>query len=132
MIYIGEVVHGQKLGRQIGFPTANLEPTSNFFSLGNGVYAVEVSYHTVKYLGVMNIGMRPTIDKDSCYLSVEVHILDFDKKIYGEKLEINPVTFIRKEKGFNSIEELKNQILKDTQVTREIFSKRKSSIGIRS
>lgn len=131
MTYTVIVVHGRKLGRKIGFPTANLEPTTQFSSLRKGVYAVFVQYNRRKYMGVMNIGKRPTVKKidnlemqtfDS--ITVEVNILDFDKQIYGQTLEIEPLSFIREEKKFNSLEELKKQISRDVQFAKITFSER--------
>lgn len=129
MIYTGIVVYGRKLGRQIGFPTANLEPVTQFSSLFNGVYSVEVLHNGEKYLGVMNIGKRPTVDKTFFNLTVEVHILDFNKQIYGQSLEIKPLSFIRKEKEFKDLGELKTQILNDTQYARETMIEKMSNIS---
>jgi riboflavin kinase len=124
MFYNGVVVHGRKLGRQIGFPTANMEPVTQFSNLRNGVYSVEVLHNGEKYLGVMNIGKRPTVDKAVFNLTVEVHILDFNKQIYGQSLEIKPLSFIRNEKEYKNLEELKTQILVDIQCARKTISER--------
>ncbi|CAK6481112.1 riboflavin kinase [Peribacillus castrilensis] len=136
MPYTSIVVHGRKLGREIGFPTANLEPTSQFFSLEKGVYSVLVQHEFKRYMGVMNIGHRPTVSNNNILIegplnkqtyegmTIEVHIFDFDKEIYGHSLEIEPLSYIRDEKKFNSLEELKINISKDIQITRATFKER--------
>ncbi|MFJ8248059.1 riboflavin kinase [Peribacillus asahii] len=137
MPYTSIVVHGRKLGREIGFPTANLEPTSQFFSLEKGVYTVLVQHESNKYMGVMNIGQRPTVSKNNILakgllndeqlyedMTIEVHILNFDKEIYGHSLGIEPLSYIREEKKFNSLEELKVKISRDIQIARATFSER--------
>lgn len=135
MPYTSIVVHGRKLGREIGFPTANLEPTSQFFNLEKGVYTVLVQHEFNKYIGVMNIGQRPTVSMSNIQtrgflkqpyegMTIEVHILNFHKEIYGHSLEIEPLSYIRDEKKFNSLEELKIKISRDIQIARETFSAR--------
>lgn len=107
------VVDGDKRGRKIGFPTANLSLIDKQKIVpAIGVYAVKVVYDNMEFLGVMNIGKRPTfVDSDEVVL--EVHILNFDKTIYGEELKIIFVDRIRGEKKFNSVEELVNEINND-------------------
>ncbi|HZG70863.1 MAG TPA: riboflavin kinase [Chondromyces sp.] len=129
MNFSGVVVDGRKLGRQIGFPTANLERIHPHSSFSEGAFAVSVRYDGINYLGVMNIGKRPTVNNVQFAnqnlineTTIEVHILDFDKQIYGHTLEIKPLEFIRKEKTFNNLGELKAQILKDIEFTRGAFS----------
>jgi len=108
----GIVVKGQQLGRKIGFRTANLIYPSELIDLPFGVYAVNVIYKGTKFKGLTNFGIRPTVS-DTKKCTVETHILNFDKNIYGEKIRIEFLNRIRPETKFNSIDELKNQIQKD-------------------
>ena len=106
------VVEGQKLGRELGFRTANLVYPDNLVEVGRGVYQVKVEYMGETYDGVANYGLRPTIS-DFEKSTLEIHILDFDKDIYGKKIKVIFSKKIREEKKFNSIEELKAQIEED-------------------
>ena len=117
----GTVLHGKKLGRQLGFPTCNIDPQRQNLPL-KGVFAAKVSFKEVVYSSVVNIGYRPTVDSDSKAL-IEVHILDFDSQIYGEELEITFVQKVRDEKKFDGLEALKLQIKSDIEETRLIFGK---------
>lgn len=110
----GKVVKGQQLGRELGFPTANIaiEETYKIFPK-NGVYAVEVEYDNRKYKGMLNIGLRPTVQGED--LSIEVHIFDFDKQIYGEAIRVFFIEKIRDERKFDSVESLKEQLKQDKQ-----------------
>lgn len=114
----GEVIHGDARGRTIGFPTANLRLTDAYLVPGNGVYAVYVQMEGETYRGVMNIGVRPTFDTGELRPSVEVHILDFSRDIYGQVMEVELVDFIRNERKFPSIDELIKQIQADVQTAR--------------
>ncbi len=120
IIIDGIVVHGAKRGRIFGFPTANIELGESFSELVNGVYAAEVIYAETKYIGVANIGTHPTVGELANRL-LEVFIFDFDKDIYGERLKVTLIEFIRKERRFDSIDELKSQINSDTLRVKEIF-----------
>ncbi len=109
----GRVVKGNQLGRTIGFPTANieLEDMDKMIPM-NGVYGVEVVDKDLQaFKGIMNIGIRPTVDGNK--QTIEVHILDFYRDIYGEKLRVNLLNFIRPEQKFASLEALKEQIHRD-------------------
>ena len=116
LLILGKVVHGKQLGRTIGFPTANLKFENRVYP-SFGVYGVKIYFYEngifKTYAGVMNIGRNPTVDKDN--LSVETHIFDFDKDIYGKYILIEIFENIRKEVKFGSIDELKNQIDKDSK-----------------
>lgn len=106
------VVEGQKLGRKLGFKTANLYYPGNLVDIGRGVYQVKVKVEEKLYDGIANYGLRPTvicIEKPT----LEVHILNFDKDIYGEKIKVTFLKKIREEKRFNSLDELKAQIQTD-------------------
>ena len=106
------IVEGQKLGRQLGFKTANLIYPKNLVEIGRGVYKVKVQYGEEIFDGIANYGLRPTLG-DIEKPILEVHLLDFDKEIYGEKIKVTFLKKIRDEKKFNSLEELKEQIRVD-------------------
>jgi len=108
----GTVIHGQHLGRTLGFPTANLLLPDDLIIPLNGVYSGLVKIDAKVYHAVINIGKRPTIGDLKKDL-VEAHILDFDEDIYGKIIEISFLERIRNEIKFNSLEELKIQIKKD-------------------
>jgi riboflavin kinase/FMN adenylyltransferase len=115
---IGKVVMGFQRGRTIGFPTANLL-TEHEVIPGRGVYAVQVQLDKETYPGIMNIGQRPSFPEAGP--SVEVHLLGFDKNIYGTELKIFFIDKIRDEVKFDSIESLREQIQKDEIHARTIF-----------
>jgi riboflavin kinase/FMN adenylyltransferase len=117
----GKVVEGNKIGRQMGFPTANLEWDKDLLIPGNGVYAVKVIIDNKKYLGVLNIGNKPTVNQKPL-LSMEVNILDFSGDIYQKEIEIIFFIKIRNEIKFSNIEQLKNQIAKDIEKSISFFS----------
>lgn len=105
-----KVVEGDKLGRELGFPTANLLPDAdNKVIPYNGVYAVYVLFKGIEYKGMMNIGYRPTVREDSERV-IEVNILDFSGEIYGDNLTVKFVKRLRDELKFSSKEELIEQI----------------------
>ena len=118
----GTVVDGYKVGRKIGFPTANLRvdfPNKLIPSIG--VYAVCVYVNGGKYKGMLNIGYRPTINNGTD-LSIEVHILDFQGDIYHQKMRIEFIDFLRSEEKFNSVDELVLQMQKDKEDTIQVLS----------
>jgi len=109
----GKVISGFKIGRKIGFPTANILPEDSCKLIpANGVYAVRVRWKSQTYKGMMNIGVRPTIN-NSDRISIEVHILDFNEDIYKETLEIDFIRKIRDEQEFKGVNELIEQLQKD-------------------
>ncbi len=110
----GKVVKGQQLGRKIGFRTANLLYPPELIDLPFGVYSVLVDYMGIQYKGITNFGIRPTVS-DSHRCSLETHILDFNKDIYGEEISVSFLKMIRAERKFNSLEDLKAQISIDIQ-----------------
>lgn len=109
----GVVKTGQKLGRTIGFPTINVEYPEQKVKLPFGVYSVSVEIENSQHKGIMNFGVKPTIKIDESKPIAEVHILDFDKNVYNKPVRINLLKWIREERKFSSIEELKSQIEKD-------------------
>jgi riboflavin kinase/FMN adenylyltransferase len=114
---IGKVIEGQKLGRKIGFPTANLAIPSEKFLPQMGVYGVKVDVKNNGLLsnlsGVMNIGIRPTIEGKN--ISVEIHLLDWEGDLYNKILTVKLVNFLRLEQKFSSLDDLKKQIKLDCQ-----------------
>lgn len=113
----GVVVVGDKLGRQLGFPTANLE-TNNLVFPPNGVYAASVAVDGKIFQAALNIGVRPTIATGKPELRVEAHLLNFDGDLYGRELEVEVGASLRAEKKFSSLAELKNQIAQDVAAVR--------------
>lgn len=115
------VVHGNKIGRTIGYPTANLQVTyPDILIPGIGIYAVRVAHKEKEYGGMMSIGKRPTVT-DSGEVTLEVNILDFNEDIYGEKLKVTFVAYIRGEEKFEGLEMLKAKIGEDEQKIRAIL-----------
>ena len=104
----GHVVEGQKLGRTLGFRTANVEYPTELVDIPFGVYEVETQFGK----GIANFGIRPTVSNQNKAI-LETHILDFDKDIYGEVLTVKFLKMIRPEQKFNSVDELKEQISRD-------------------
>ncbi|TBL77775.1 bifunctional riboflavin kinase/FAD synthetase [Paenibacillus thalictri] len=118
----GEVVHGEARGRTIGFPTANISLSEPFVVPAKGVYAVKVLLDGTVYNGVMNIGVKPTFNQDEVVPTIEVHILDFDGTIYGKRISVDVVDYIRAERKFASVDELIAQIRRDADTGRTILS----------
>jgi riboflavin kinase/FMN adenylyltransferase len=108
----GQVVRGDALGRQLGFPTANIDVTGRAVPPG-GVYAVRVRVGKASYRGVLNIGTRPTVRSEMTELRVEAHLLDFDGDLYGNEIEVTFVDKLRDELRFASLRELQEQIARD-------------------
>ncbi|MEI8085823.1 MAG: riboflavin biosynthesis protein RibF [Paludibacter sp.] len=109
----GKVTGGFKVGRKIGFPTANIYPNNaNKIIPAFGVYAVRVCWNNEYFKGMLNIGTRPTLTDDTS-ISIEVHILDFDEDIYNQVIVIDFIAKIRDEQKFNGIDALIGQLQKD-------------------
>lgn len=117
----GEVVHGDKRGRQIGFPTANIQLTLPYLIPKTGVYAVSLTHNGKRYFGVCNIGYKPTFEQEQKEKSIEVHIFQFDGQIYGENVSVQFYSFIRNEKKFQSVEALVQQIERDKHEAEQFF-----------
>jgi riboflavin kinase/FMN adenylyltransferase len=108
---IGSVIEGKRIGRKIGFPTANLKLVDDFKLVpGDGVYAVETQIDNIQLPGMLSIGSNPTVNKTSGKRSIEVHIINFEKEIYGRKIGIVFRRRLRDEIRFNSMEELARQM----------------------
>jgi riboflavin kinase / FMN adenylyltransferase len=114
---LGTVVHGDDLGKKIGFPTANLSAHSEQFP-PNGVYFAEAKLEGVVYPGVVNLGYRPTISSGKSDRVLEIHLLDFKGEIYGRDLELRFVRYLRPEKKFDNVDALVRQIERDVQQAR--------------
>ena len=108
----GVVVHGDRLGHKLGFPTANLE-TTGLLLPANGVYAAHALVGEKIFRAVLNIGVRPTVNQPAAVPRVEVHLLDFAGDLYGREVEITFAAKLRDEKKFSSIEALREQIVRD-------------------
>ncbi|WMJ75049.1 bifunctional riboflavin kinase/FAD synthetase [Cytophagaceae bacterium ABcell3] len=118
----GKVVHGNKLGRTIGYPTANV--VTNYpekLIPGNGIYAVKVKVKNNVHDGMMSIGIRPTVGGTK--RTVEVNIFDFNEDIYGEAIEVYFYEYLRPELKFDSLEELVKAIDQDKENTLKYFNK---------
>ncbi|MFK7771451.1 MAG: bifunctional riboflavin kinase/FAD synthetase [Saprospiraceae bacterium] len=122
----GTVVRGQGIGKDLGYPTANIQIKNSFklIPLG-GIYAVQVVYRDQRYEGMLYIGDRPTL-KEHNNQTIEVNIFDFQKDIYGEKLTIEFIEHIRGDEKFENLDGLKDQLGKDKIASLAIFEKRKN------
>ena len=113
----GEIVHGDKRGRDLGFPTANMVPDPKLTCPAHGVYACRAGEH----LAAVNVGVRPTFGQDLHPL-VEAYLLDFDGDLYGQRLTLEFVDRLRGEQKFESVEELVAQMHRDVERTRELLA----------
>jgi riboflavin kinase / FMN adenylyltransferase len=105
----GTVVKGKQLGRTIGFPTANLHVHESYKLIPmNGVYIIHAIYDGQRYRGMLNIGVRPTVD--GTIRTIEAHLFDFDKEIYGEDLTLELLHYLRPEQKFEGLDMLVKQI----------------------
>ena len=120
----GEVAHGRKLGRTIGIPTVNLIPSSSKLLPPCGVYATKTLIKGVPYLGVTNIGYKPTVGEEE-FIGVETFIFDFSGDLYGELLEVEFYDYIRPELKFGSLEELITKMKEDIVLTQRYFKVKK-------
>ena len=124
----GRVEHGDKRGRTIGFPTANME-LDDYLRPAFGVYAVRAGLNqgaaTVWHAGVANFGNRPTVDGTAARL--ETHLFDFDGDLYHQHLRVQLIDFLRPERKFASFDELKDQIVKDAETARAVLADTSSS-----
>lgn len=118
----GKVIEGNKIGRQLGFPTANLQLEDPLQLVpADGIYAVYVEFEKNIYQGMLSIGIRPTIGDSE--RTIEVNIFDFDEQIYEQELKLYFIKKYRDEKKFANLEELKNQLQKDWEQAKHILSK---------
>ncbi|MCU0419412.1 MAG: bifunctional riboflavin kinase/FAD synthetase [Cyclobacteriaceae bacterium] len=116
----GRVVKGDRLGRVLGFPTANLQLDFAYKLIpAQGIYAVTVQHEALRYDGMLYIGNRPTVDGKRQV--IEVNIFDFDSDIYGESLQVNFVSLLRGDSRFSDLEELKHQLQRDKEAALQIL-----------
>ena len=116
--FSGKVVHGQHLGRTINIPTANIWLPKQKLPI-KGVYVVECYLHDQIIQGIANMGVRPTIGGSSPVL--EIHLFEFDKDIYSERLRVKFIKKIRDEKKFDNLDMLKSQIQEDISIAKNIL-----------
>lgn len=121
-----EVVDGDKRGREIGYPTANLRPPPRKLIPGNGVYACFVTVGEVVHPAAVNVGVRPTFGGDE--LLIEAYILDFDAEIYGKDLTVEFVRYLRPELAFAGVEDLVERMSVDVDQARSILQVARSGI----
>ncbi len=115
----GKVVSGNHIGTGMGFPTANLEPNTCKFVPGNGAYAIKAIVSDSEYVGMLNIGVRPTIGDGKP--TIEAHLLNFNGDLYGQTVSVYFIDKIRDERQFASIDELRAQLDADRQTVRRWF-----------
>lgn len=120
----GRIEHGKMLGRKLGFPTVNITVPREKLTPCNGVYITVCEYKGKKMKAVSNIGNNPTVEENQPIKKCETNIFDFSEDIYGEKISIKFYSFIRHEKRFESIDELKNQIAVDVQTAHKFWTNR--------
>lgn len=119
-LFSGTVIHGKKLGRTIGFPTANLKIEESYKLIpAIGVYAVKCTVGTKTVNGMLNIGTNPTVDGQNT--SIEVHLFDFQEDLYDKKITVELIKRIRDEQKFASVDELKQQLHKDKVFAEQLF-----------
>lgn len=117
----GRVVEGDRLGRKLGFPTANLD-AAGLVLPPSGVYAIHVEVGGTRHRGVLNIGHRPTLANPAPQLRVEAHLLDFQGDLYGQEIEVTFVEKLREERKFPSLDALRLQIEQDVALARTKFT----------
>lgn len=124
---IGNVVSGERIGRSMGFPTANVKPQENYKLIPPiGVYAVETTIDENRYGGMLNIGKRPTVDKSAKRKTIEVNIFDFHGDLYHKTIQVDFIARIRDEMKFENIDSLQNQLKKDRTTVRQLLHRRRN------
>ena len=116
----GKVVAGDRFGRQLGFPTANLD-VAGMTLPPRGVYAAAAKVSGQFYRAALNVGLRPTLNSPEPQLRVEAHLLDFDGDLYGSEIEVEPGAKLRDERKFSSLNELREQIGLDVAAVRSLI-----------
>jgi riboflavin kinase/FMN adenylyltransferase len=118
----GTVVHGKKLGRTLGFPTANIQPLEPLKLVPRtGIYAALLKLDGKEYQGMMSIGYRPTVENEKHERTIEVNIFDFDRDIYNKPIQVKFADWLRNEIKFNSLQELRDQIATDKMEVLKLF-----------
>jgi riboflavin kinase/FMN adenylyltransferase len=124
----GTIVEGDKRGRRLGFPTANLLPENDKKLVpARGVYLVRASVPSGAFTGIMNIGYRPTVTEGR-HLILEVHLLDFAEELYGQKMTVSFVSRLRDEQKFNSLADLVRQLEVDREAARRYITNEHQTI----
>jgi riboflavin kinase/FMN adenylyltransferase len=118
----GKIVGGKKIGRSIGFPTANIQTEPYKLIPSNGVYAVEVISESGKYPGMLSIGTNPTINRENGIRSIEVNILNFERDIYGNSITVIFRKRLRDEIQFDNTDQLAVQMMQDKEDTLKLFT----------
>jgi riboflavin kinase / FMN adenylyltransferase len=116
----GRVVEGNKIGRTLGYPTANLEASRDAVQPGMGVYTAMVHLNGMWYKSMVNVGIRPTLNLHE--VTIEAHLFNFEGNIYGETISIHFLEKIRDEMRFNSLSELKQQLNADNEHARRAIA----------
>jgi riboflavin kinase/FMN adenylyltransferase len=116
---LGTVTHGDDLGKKLGFPTANLSAHNEQFP-PDGVYLAEARFEGALYRGLVNLGYRPTVSTNKSNRVLEIHLLDFNRNMYGQNLEVRFLRYLRAEKKFESLDALVRQINLDVRQAREL------------
>jgi riboflavin kinase/FMN adenylyltransferase len=116
---LGTVTRGDNLGHTIGFPTANLSAHSEQFP-PNGVYCAEARIDGTSHRGVINLGYRPTVARGKPERTLEIHLFDFERDLYGQDVEVRFTHYLRAEQKFDGIDALKHQIAADVKRAREL------------
>ncbi|MBO4218683.1 MAG: hypothetical protein IKX74_01695 [Erysipelotrichaceae bacterium] len=119
----GKVVRGRQLGRTIGFPTINVNYGRQLLP-GNGVYSALVGHDGRLYPAMANVGNNPTVS-DGSRRTLEAHIFDFSEDLYGQLVTVNFIDFIRRDRKFDSVKELTEQLKKDSEAARQTLSQYK-------
>ena len=110
----GEVVHGRRLGRTIGVPTANLIPPREKLMPPNGVYVTRTHFGEDSYMGITNVGYKPTVGGEQ-FLGVETYLFECSEDLYGREAKVEFFHFVRPERRFESLQALKEQLDKDIE-----------------
>lgn len=116
----GIVVRGRRIGHELGFPTANIE-ADGIDDVADGIYAVRVMVGGCEYEGMANLGYRPSISPTDAARLLEVNIFGFDGDLYGQPIEVSLIRFIRPEKRFDNLDQLRNAILQDRNTIEQFF-----------
>ena len=122
----GTVVHGEERGRELGFPTANLELGPGLMFPGDGIYATRAHLESGSYMAATSIGVRPTFD-DGENRTIEAYLLDFSGDIYGQTLRLEFVQYLRGEEKFDTLRALLDQMDEDVRQTRDILTSARSA-----
>ena len=111
----GTVIHGRELARQLGFPTANIRPLNGQLP-PHGVYAIQVCLDGRELSGMANLGVRPTVEAHGGEVLLETHLFDYSGDLYGKKIAVECIKFLRPERKFDSLDGLKAQIAQDAKM----------------